>query len=75
VKGPFQHAVFCLSVDSDVDGMPWAESLREGPPCAAVFTDLDYGVKEAAGIDFHVSLLFRKKVHIFFRCSQVNFLA
>jgi hypothetical protein len=38
----------------------------KGPFQHAVFTDLDYGVKEAAGIDFHVSPLLGKMVHNLF---------
>jgi hypothetical protein len=66
LKNPFQDAVFRLSVDSDADGVPRAEGLGEGALFTAVFTDIDYGVKEAAVIDFHVSPLFGKKAHNFF---------
>jgi hypothetical protein len=66
VKNPFQHTVFGPPVDSDVDGMPGAEGGGESPPFTAVFADIDYGVKEAAVIDFHVSPLFRKKDNNFF---------
>jgi hypothetical protein len=66
LKNPFQDTVFCPSVDSDADGMPWAEGLRERAPFAAVFADIYYGVKETAVIDFHVSPLFGKKIHNFF---------
>jgi hypothetical protein len=66
VKNLFQHAVLCLPVDSDAEGMPGAEGLGEGAPFTAVFTDIDYGVKEAAVIDFHISPLFGKKAHNFF---------
>jgi hypothetical protein len=75
MKNPFQDAVFCPPVDSDVDGMPGAEGLGECSSFAAVFADVDYGVKEVAVIDSHVSPLFGKKVHNFFRCSCVNFMA
>jgi hypothetical protein len=74
LKNPFQDAVFCPPVDSDVDGMPEAEGPGEGPPFAAVFANIDYGVWETAVIDFHVSPLFGEKVIIFFRCSRVNFM-
>jgi hypothetical protein len=49
VKNPFQHAVFGLAVavDSDGDGMPGAEGIRESPPFAAIFADIDERVKEA----------------------------
>jgi hypothetical protein len=66
---------FLPTVDSYTDGMPGAESPGEGPPFAAVFTDIDYGIRETAVIDFHVPPLFGKKVHNFFRCSRVNFMA
>jgi hypothetical protein len=46
--------------------MPGAEGPGECPPFAAVFADIDYGVRETAIIDFHVSPLFGKKVHNFF---------
>jgi hypothetical protein len=58
VKDPFQHAVFCPPVDSDVDGMPRAEGFRESPPFTAVFADIDEGIKEPAVIDFYISPLF-----------------
>jgi hypothetical protein len=66
LKNPFQDAVFRLSIDSDADGVLGAEGLGEGAPFTAVFTDIDYGVKEAAVVDFHVSTLFGKKAHNFF---------
>jgi hypothetical protein len=40
LKNPFQDTVFCPPVDSDADGMPWAEGLRERAPFAAVFADI-----------------------------------
>jgi hypothetical protein len=46
--------------------MPGAEGFGESPLFAAVFADIDYGVKEAAVIDFHVSPMFGKKDHNFF---------
>jgi hypothetical protein len=46
--------------------MPGAEDLREGPPLAAVFADIDDRVKELAVIDFYLSPLFREKVDNFF---------
>jgi hypothetical protein len=66
VKNPFQDAVFSPPVDSDVDGMPGAEGLRECPPFTTVFADIDERVKEAAVIGFHISPLFREKVNNFF---------
>jgi hypothetical protein len=66
LKNPFQDAVFCPPVDSYTDGMPGAEGPGEGTPFTAVLADIDYGVKKAAVIDFHVSPLFGKKVHNFF---------
>jgi hypothetical protein len=66
MKNPFQHAFFDPPVDSDADGAPGAEGRGEGPPFAAVFADIDEGVKEAAAIDFHISPLLRKKVNNFF---------
>jgi hypothetical protein len=58
VKNPFQDAVFCPAVDSDVDGMPGAEGFRKGPLFTAVFADIDEGIKKLSIIDFHISPLF-----------------
>jgi hypothetical protein len=55
--------------------MPGAEGPGESTPFTAVLADIDYGIRKAAVIDFHVSPLFEKKVHNFFRCSRVNFMA
>jgi hypothetical protein len=52
MKNPFQPVVFCPPVDSEADGVPGAEGPGDSPSLAAVFTGIDYGVKEAAGIDF-----------------------
>jgi hypothetical protein len=46
--------------------MPGAEGLREGPPFASVFADIDKRVEEATVINFHVPSLFWKKVNNFF---------
>jgi hypothetical protein len=46
--------------------MPGAEGPGESTPFTAVLADIDYGVRKAAVIDFHVSPLFGKRFIIFF---------